>query len=95
MHDIDLVPFLSILYTPLREERIIPHVLHPGEEIIHQNFPYRTTKLIRILPEVDITNHVGLKAVVLRCMWQQFEENISQMIKCSEEIGGSCSKSVA
>ena len=90
VYDIDVSAFLSILSSLLRENRNIPQVQHPRSEVMHQKFFYGTRRLIGMLPAVDSTNH-GLKAVVLRCMWQHFEEKYSEMNVCSCKIGCRCS----
>ena len=94
MYEVDVSAFLSIAKGPLHENRNISHVQHPSE-VMHQEFFCPTTRSIQMLPAVDITNHVGLKAVVLRCMWQHFGENYSEKNICSWRIGCRCSNCVA
>ena len=79
MYDVNVSALLSIVSGPLRENRNMPNVQNPRKEVMHQEFFRPTTRLIRILPAVDITNQVCLKAVILRCMWQHFEEKFSEM----------------
>lgn len=93
-YDVDISEIIEMVDAPSRENRQVPIVSLPKSELTYSEYFVRTTRLIRLLPTIDVTNPIGMKARLLRCFWQYFQNNYAENNLCSWRLGCRCSNSI-
>ena len=83
--------YVELRHGPRRESRMIPISRQPKLELSHQDFFIRTSRLLRVLPSIDVTKPIGWKPKFLCLFWNHFDTNYTENNLCSWRIGCRCS----